>query len=269
MSDPTNIKTPSDPRIDRLLARSALYGMLSYFLRYPEPSVDLAAVKRASTAWEQAVATLSTEPSGSDLVEPFGRLIEVFRVLETRVWCADHERAFGHTAAGRIPAYELEYGEMYSRREPQELADITGFYTAFGLRIAEGSSERPDHIAVECEFMHLLLYKEVLAIEQGADDGARTCREAALRFLADHPGRWSPAFFRKLSGSSSDLLRAVSRFAHVYVHWDARSQQVDLGPSDLPIRQVRDNEDSGCVSCTLGPDGPKREGQGDADTCRV
>jgi TorA maturation chaperone TorD len=71
-----------------------------------------------------------------------------------------------------------------------ELADIAGFYRAFGVEITPGT-ERPDHIAVELEFMHLLAVKEVVAA--GREDGgehARICRDARATFFRDHLGRW-------------------------------------------------------------------------------
>ena len=40
------------------------------------------------------------------------------------------------------------------------LADIGGFYQAFGLTLDRGIHELPDHIAVELEFYGLLLLKQ-------------------------------------------------------------------------------------------------------------
>ena len=85
-----------------------------------------------------------------------------------------------------------------------DLADVAGFYRAFGVEVVPGS-ERPDHITAELEFMHLLAVKEMLA--QGEDDGAEhaaICRDAARAFLRDHLGRWTDRFAARLEETGAD-----------------------------------------------------------------
>lgn len=77
------------------------------------------------------------------------------------------------------------------------LADIAGFYHAFGVEVTPGS-EVPDHLAIELEFMHLLAVKEAVALEQGEVEGAGTCREAAISFMRDHLGRWGSKVHQRL-----------------------------------------------------------------------
>lgn len=74
-----------------------------------------------------------------------------------------------------------------------ELADIAGFYHAFGVEVIPGV-ERVDHIAVELEFLHLLAVKTALALENGEFEHAEICRDAATAFLNDHLGRWCDKF---------------------------------------------------------------------------
>src|SRR3989344_3402841 len=148
MSGPTNTKTPSKLEIERLLARSILYQMLSFFFRCPKAAQDFSAVRKNAVIWREAVKALSFTGGDAKLEVALDDLLVAFQNLDIREWRMDYEKNFGHTAHGGIPAYELEYGEAHSRREPQELADITGFYNAFGLKLSEGSSERGDHVSV-------------------------------------------------------------------------------------------------------------------------
>jgi len=87
------------------------------------------------------------------------------------------------------PPYEGSYVPGF--RLTQELADIGGFLGAFGLR-ARG--ERPDYLVTELEFMALLCLKEAVARGRGLADGVAVCRDAQVKFLRDHLGRWVPLF---------------------------------------------------------------------------
>src|SRR3990172_7219059 len=118
--------------------------------------------------------------------------------LEIGVWDlpalqAEHRRSFG--LVGSL-CYETEFGLPHEFRQSQELADLAGFYRAFGLRVGRSQSqggtvrERPDHIAVELEFMYLLALKEAYAAENGMPEQAEICRETQRKFLSDHLGIW-------------------------------------------------------------------------------
>ncbi len=71
-----------------------------------------------------------------------------------------------------------------------ELADINGFYLAFGFDLREGQHEVADHLGVELEFYSLLLLKQAYALEQGWQEKFEIARDAGKAFLADHLGRW-------------------------------------------------------------------------------
>lgn len=251
MSGPTNTKTPF--KMERLLARSILYQMLAFFFRYPQVAGDLSLVKENCFIWRDAAKELSSIYGDSKLEAVLEDLLGTFQSLDIREWRMDYEKNFGHTAHSGVPAYELEYGEAHSRREPQELADITGFYNAFGLKVSGRAPERGDHVSVECEFLHFLLYKESVALEDGAQDKAEICREASRRFLSDHLASWLPAFARRLSRHSEGFMKKVAVFSFEFVERDCRILGIELGPEGLPIRAVKESVDSGCVSCAFGP----------------
>jgi TorA maturation chaperone TorD len=76
----------------------------------------------------------------------------------------------------------------------QQMADIAGFYRAFGLEVASQSGERLDHLTVEAEFLYLLTAKEAAALAVGLEEPAQICRAAREKFFAEHVGWWLPAF---------------------------------------------------------------------------
>ena len=92
---------------------------------------------------------------------------------------------------GTVPAYETSYepGTGSAGGPTFQMADIAGFYRAFGFEV---TGERPDHIVPELEFLALLLVKEGFALIAEDRDGAGVCAEARGKFVAEHLGRWLP-----------------------------------------------------------------------------
>lgn len=145
----------------------------------------------------------------------------------------DHAAAFGHTVAKECPPYETCYGSSHIFMQAQELADIAGFYRAWGLEVSPDAKERLDHVSIELEFMGYLAFKEAHAIETGSADKAALCREAQGMFLGEHLGRWTAAFsglLAKQGGAYGLLARALGEL----VAWDLRR----LGVKAAELRGV-------------------------------
>ena len=88
--------------------------------------------------------------------------------------------------AGPFP-YETEHRKGHEFAQAHIMADVMGFYRAFGV---EPNADRPDHIAAELEFMHLLTLKESHALTRGQPDKAELCRKAQQDFLREHLLTW-------------------------------------------------------------------------------
>lgn len=93
---------------------------------------------------------------------------------------------------GRIAPYEGSNVLAGAGGVTPRLADVAGFYRAFGLRVHH---ERPDHVVAEFEFLATLLGREAAARRDGRDDAttrerAATCDRAARAFVRDHLGPW-------------------------------------------------------------------------------
>lgn len=101
---------------------------------------------------------------------------------------AEYDRLFAHRTTVLCPIYEVEYDRDRAVSQGATLADIAGFYRAFGLELAV--NERPDHLALELEFMGFLAHKEALALQDGLLEQAELCRDAQKKFLEAHLGRW-------------------------------------------------------------------------------
>jgi DMSO reductase family type II enzyme chaperone len=127
---------------------------------------------------------------------------------------AEHRRTFG--LVGSL-CYETEIGLPHEFRQSQELADIAGFYRAFGFQVGGQVRERPDHLAVELEFMHVLALKEAYAFQIGLAEHVEIGRDAQGKFLTEHLGQWIGALAEALARSAGggpycELARCAAAF---------------------------------------------------------
>lgn len=161
-----------------------------------------------------------------------------------------HRRALGLTGS---LCYETECGLPDAYRQAQEMADIAGFYRAFGFAVGGAVRERPDHLAVELEFMHLLALKEAYALEQNLIEHAEICSEAQRKFLQDHLGCWLDLFAKNLAlNGSAGPYPTLAQFTAAFVAADAArlgaqparraADQIQLTPFD---------PDPSCAGCTF------------------
>ena len=92
----------------------------------------------------------------------------------------------------KISPYETEYLTEKISRKPFELADISGFYSAFDFSINEDmtNKESVDHISVELEFMAIIALKEEYARGIKQKENENIVHEAGRKFLQEHLARW-------------------------------------------------------------------------------
>jgi TorA maturation chaperone TorD len=151
----------------------------------------------------------------------------------------------GHTVRSTCPPYELEYRSAEVFQQSQTLADICGFYRAFGFEAAGPVADRADHVAAEWEFLAVLAIKEALA----ENDAQRACCiDAQKLFLSEHAAEWMPAFFERIrrAGPGSWLARVADLAEALLRHWCA-DRNVALGSRWLELRPV--SEEDSTITC--------------------
>jgi DMSO reductase family type II enzyme chaperone len=244
--------------VEAALCRSALWEALALGFRPPTP---------------EAVARLATEDGAAGLVEaaevaggvPLAALVRQLAAADTAPshLATAYHRLFGHTARGAVPLGETEYGADELFLQPQELADLGGFYAAFGLAVAPGAAERPDQVSCECEFMMFLARKEALALERGAGPLAEATQRAARLFLRDHLGRFVPALASRLAREDPDgFYGALGALAGAVVRTECGRVGVPAGAATLRVRvPLADRVPMACGTCPVGaPDAPGADG---------
>lgn len=143
--------------------------------------------------------------------------------------------AFGHIISVECPPYEIQYGQGDIFTKSHELADIAGFYRAFGLETSPQVKERPDHISVELGFMGFLALKEAYALEQGhGPDKVRLCRQAQRGFLEKHLASWAPTFTHLLERKAGEGLYVhLASLTRSFLAWEVQAAGAKPRPSFL------------------------------------
>lgn len=169
----------------------------------------------------------------------------------------EYDRAFGLAAGRDCPPFETEY---HPNSDPffraQQMADVAGFYRAFGLSPSQDLPERPDHAVLELEFMAFVLLKKRMAQFEDDRDGAAenvaVCDQAQQSFFRDHVAWWLPAFATGLRRKSGDgLYAAAGRALAALVHAERCRLGVDTASiSGLPDRSDGPEEPGACGGCT-------------------
>ena len=165
-----------------LLSRAAAFRVLASGAMYPDAQCkqDLlqelsAAIRSASALGQARAAALAVLEHAWAVADEDSLIEEYSRLFIGNDAIVPHETAYGNT--GRSA----------------ELADISGFYLAFGFDLRADQREVPDYLSMELEFYSLLLLKQAYALVQGWPDKFDITRDAAKAFLADHLGRWTGA----------------------------------------------------------------------------
>lgn len=149
------------------------------------------------------------------------------------------------------PLHETAYGD--GRRmggRVVELADIAGFYRAFGFTLSETTRDLPDHLSAELEFAAALLLKEAYALAEGLDEERDVTRQAGADFLLAHLGRWTGALREGLveAGAHSVFL-ALADFVVAAVA--SRCEQSGVAPVLSQGRFEDEGNDDGCITCPM------------------
>ncbi len=224
-------------------ARAAAYGLLAAALEYPRPE----ARSRIDGALPAAAAGARCLPPGCR--GPLRRLAAELHAIGADDAERAYLRVFGHAGTPTAVPYEAAYVTTNVFQETDVLADVAGFYRAFGLA---PDRERPDHVRLELEFAHILCFKEGYARRHHGAAEVAICDDGQRAFLAAHLGRWAETFFRRLRASSDGTHYAlVADLGEAFCGGEAaRAGAAGIGRAP----HVPEVPEPGVWSCPLAPE---------------
>lgn len=171
-------------------SRSRFYQVLERAFSFPQATFYQAV--RGGQFWRELLESSADLPYELALQER-SDLSPAGTSVSYEDFQAEYIRLFD-VGVGRPPC--PLYGGAHLGGRKKVLEETVRFYNYFHLHRTQPSSELPDHITVELEFMHFLAFKEVAALHGGQD---RTSYVRAQRdFLERHLARWVPKACRSL-----------------------------------------------------------------------
>ena len=204
----------SDNDLDRGIARENLSRLLAAC--YYEPGPEFAEEKvfdsmlDAATRIHPALAACATRLGEDYAAEGHDKLL------------LDYSRLF----LGPNHIIAKPYGSIWLEGENtvmgQSTMAVQELYREGGFDMSEEFREVPDHIAVELEFLYLLIYRENEAHRDGKPDALEAKAALRRRFLDEHLGRWVGPFTAAVkAGAQSNFYRQLAELTHRFVGMQA------------------------------------------------
>lgn len=211
--------------IGSALARSAAYRALAQALADPTPE-GVTRLVEEDLPFALAVADALPGPVRDALAE----VAEAFAGSSPEEVEREYRRVFTHVHSADHPAFETDLTARDVWRQARELADLAGFYRAFGMAT---SGERPDHVAVELEFLQLVSYKAAWAAARRDPEGLAICARAEDAFLSDHALRWMPELAARLAAGGGPYA-AVGRALGALLREEAERRGIPVPGAPRP-----------------------------------
>lgn len=252
--------------LKRLRSRQAWYLLLSRATSDPfrpagwapllDPAVQKTIVEAvrelpyAAGDPDEALAPGEIDPGELDLENLLGLLSErgLPGIRE------EHRALYGLLTPKDCPPYETDYcPQTFSVYRSQQMADVAGYYSAFGVAPSSRKPERADHISLELEFMGWLVAKEALASSQADKERVLICQEAQSSFMEKHLCWWIPAFAKALRDKAQTVSQGCpfyGELGHVLPAFVcAERRQLGIAPPDRLVAPTPE-EDPGPMNCS-------------------
>lgn len=180
---------------------------------YCEPEAAFAE-ERLFESMQAAAALLD-----ADLSANAHRLADAFEQEDLLALRVDYTRLF----LGPVQPLARPYGSSWLNSAPAAEQDptheVVDLYRQCGFDLDESLQDLPDHVAVELEFLYLLIGRQNEARQAGDDDAASVAVLLQRRFLANHLGAWIGPFAAAVrAGAQTAFYRELADLTEAFLH---------------------------------------------------
>jgi TorA maturation chaperone TorD len=204
----------SDYDPDQATARADLCRFLSAC--YYEPAAEFVEEKLFDS---MLIAARRVHP---ELAEHARKLGHAFIAQDLQTLLVDYTRLF----LGPVQALASPYGSSWTSTpaptEDNPPPAVLALYSEGGFEIDDEFMELPDHVAVELEFLYLLIFNKNQAFMSGNADALTSTELLQQRFLNQHLGAWIGPFAAAVSGGAETAFyRELAAFTEHFVRMES------------------------------------------------
>ena len=200
--------------LDRGIARADLCRFLAACHYQPGP--EFAEEKLFAS---MLAAAVRVSPA---LAEGVKRMDAAFAAEDPEALLVDYTRLF----LGPVAPLAKPYGSSWQDGQQTLLREssmaVQELYEQGGFEIDENFHDLPDHVAVELEFLYLLIFRETQATASGDLDTMNAMARLRRRFLAEHLGAWIGPFTTAMhDGAETGFYRELAALTARFVAEEA------------------------------------------------
>lgn len=230
-------------------SRAMVYSILAQALSSPSEAL-CSAVREGALSALLGVALDDAPPAHRRMIE--AGLLESFTAISgdesfTGAILAEYTRLFSSNL--HCMQYEADYLGRSAENSVHVIAAIASMYSTFGVRLSDTVGERPDHIAVELDFMNFLAAKEAYASDRNQVANAGLCRRAQVYFLSKHLARWGSMFAGNLAqATTASFYRSICELLDQFLAAETRYFKIEISP--IVPQEANASEKCGCNHCS-------------------
>ncbi len=203
--------------MDRSIARSSIYNILSLCFTYPDEKIVTWIIHGEWIDTLKVALSLLAEEGFEKLLEPFKEFLSKAEEKEISLDLArEYTRlfinAFPHVVA---PPYGSVYMEKSGRVFGETTSEILKFYYLNGFTLKEDVKDLPDHIAHELEFLSILTAKE----SEVSGSERVNLEEIQIDFFSRFLLPWVHHFCDRILNESHSLFyRSLARLTQEFIN---------------------------------------------------
>lgn len=154
----------------------------------------------------------------ADLAASAGKLGQAFASQDLQTLLVDYTRLFLGPIEAQAKPYASCWLPAIAPAEDNPPPAVLELYSEGGFEVGEDFPELPDHIAVELEFLYLLIFKHSRALAAGDVAQVQIVEVLKSRFLREHLAAWVGPFAAAVrAGATTDFYRQLADITERYV----------------------------------------------------